>query len=198
MSKHERNVRRNRAPRRVRTAHAPDRKTTRPRLESLLRTLPEPHPVADGPLPPTSLREQPAMRAFAQNLRMTRSHAELTRDELATRADIHAGVLCRVEEGRIDPPYSLIIRLAEALETSPTYLITQPILQDAITPKLRPPPQGTPRLKARATWEAIREEIRALYAAGEPHRIIALELGLTRMQLQAQLGRLFREGMPKR
>jgi hypothetical protein len=107
-------------------------------------------------------------------------------------------VLRRIEEGRVDPPYSLILCLAEALETSPTYLITQPILLDAITPKLRPPPPGTPRLKARATWEAIREDIRALYAAGEHHRIIALELGLTRMQLQSQLHHLFREGMPKR
>jgi transcriptional regulator with XRE-family HTH domain len=193
MSRHEHNMGRKRA-RRLR-AHEP---ADRQRVPFTVERAPTREHAARSWLPESSLREQPAIQAFAHNVRIMRTRGQLSASELAARSGIRQGVLRRIEEGRVDPPYSLILCLAEALETSPTYLITQPILQDAITPKLRPPPPGTPRLKARATWEAIREDIRALYAAGEHHRIIALELGLTRMQLQSQLHHLFREGMPKR
>jgi hypothetical protein len=37
-----------------------------------------------------------------------------------------------------------------------------------------------------------------MYGDGLHHAVMASKLGLTRIQLQTQLQRLFREGMPKR
>lgn len=141
------------------------------------------------------------MRAFARQLRMMRDYYGVSVTELAERCELPRGVLQRIEEGCVDPPYSLILRLAEALEISATLLVSHSIYeQDArqTEPRLRPPRPGTNWYKARQAWEAIRAELRIRYAAGQHHRDMAAELGLTRTQLQTQLQHLFREGMPKR
>lgn len=157
--------------------------------------------AAGSSLGQPSLQRRRAMRAFACQLRVMREHYGVSVTELAERCDLPRGVLQRVEEGCIDPPYSLILRLAEALEISATLLVSHSICeQDArrIEPRLRPPRSGANWYEARQAWEAIRAELRIRYAAGQHHRIMAGELGLTRTQLQTQLHHLFREGMPKR
>lgn len=78
--------------------------------------------------------------------------------------------------------------------------MTQPAVTDgqSAEPTSGPPPRDAPRAVALQAWREIRSELRELYEAGEHHRLMASKLGLTRTQLQAQLRRLFKEGMPRR
>ena len=52
--------------------------------------------------------------------------------------------------------------------------------------------------RTRRTWDEVRRQIRKQYEAGAANRAIAMDLEITMMQLQTQLSRLFREGMPRR
>jgi hypothetical protein len=183
MSRHEHNVGWKRAPRRPREYQPADG-------ERLPRAPTREHAAVEASLPESSLRQQPAIEAFARNLRTMRMRGQLSGRELAAKS-----------EGRVDPPYSVIVCLADALEVGVSLLLRQPMLDEApaaLTPRLQPPPPGTKPYEARHAWQAIRDELRVLYAAGVHHRIMAAQLGLTRIQLHSQLHHLFREGMPKR
>lgn len=48
------------------------------------------------------------------------------------------------------------------------------------------------------SWTTLRNEVRMLYEAGVSHPAMAYQLNITRIQLQSQLRRLFREGLPRR
>lgn len=197
MSRREHNVGRKRAPRRLRAYQPADRE----RLPFTQRAPTREHAAVEASLPESSLRQQPAIEAFARNLRTMRMRGQLSGRELAAKSGIRQGVLRRIEEGRVDPPYSVIVRLADALEVGVSLLMRQPMLDEvpaALTPRLQPPPPGTKPHEASLAWQAIRDELRVLYAAGVHHQIMAAELSLTRIQLQSQLHHLFREGMPKR
>ena len=61
---------------------------------------------------------------FGANLRSAREHAGLTQEALGLRADFHPTEVNRIERGRRNPGLLTIIRLAKALDTSASDLLT--------------------------------------------------------------------------
>lgn len=57
--------------------------------------------------------------AFGRRLRQLRDKAKLTQNELAEAAGIHIITISKLERGKIDPSWTTVLLLAEALEVSP-------------------------------------------------------------------------------
>jgi transcriptional regulator with XRE-family HTH domain len=138
------------------------------------------------------------METFGLQLLNLRTYAGISQSELAERCGLPLGAVVRAERGETDPRPSLIRALADGPGLQASLLVTRTYSDLLPSPTIGPPSPDASPTEARRAWQAIRSELRQLYAAGEHHRMMASKLGLTRIQLQSQLQRLFREGMPKR
>lgn len=65
---------------------------------------------------------QDAARLFAQRLREMRKDRNLTQERLAKKADLTASAISQFETGEREPTFSSLVKLARALEVSPSYL----------------------------------------------------------------------------
>jgi transcriptional regulator with XRE-family HTH domain len=65
---------------------------------------------------------EPAVQ-FGRNLRMERENRGLSQAELACAAGVHMSEVSRLEWARRDPRLSTIVKLARALEVSPSRLL---------------------------------------------------------------------------
>ena len=63
------------------------------------------------------------LEAFARNVRSARKAAGLTQEAVSEASGIHVTEVSRIERGLRDPRISTMLRLAEALEVSPSALI---------------------------------------------------------------------------
>lgn len=57
-------------------------------------------------------------KGLAKAIRILRRRAQLSQEELAEKASLHASYLARVESGLEDPTWGEVRGIAEALETS--------------------------------------------------------------------------------
>lgn len=66
---------------------------------------------------------QDVLASFAENLRRLRKQADLSQEELGSRAGIQMADISRYEGGHRDPRITTVARLAEALDVSITELL---------------------------------------------------------------------------
>lgn len=64
---------------------------------------------------PSEPRDQAALRALGQAVRVLREQAELTGEELAARAKISSSWLSRIEDGQVDPSWGAVRMIAKGL-----------------------------------------------------------------------------------
>lgn len=68
------------------------------------------------------MAEEEARRMFAKRLRERRQEQKLTQTELASRAGLTGSAISQFESGDRDPSFSSLVKIAHALEVSPSYL----------------------------------------------------------------------------
>ena len=68
---------------------------------------------------PTELRS-----VLARNLQSRRLELDLTQEQLATRAGLHQPQISLMERGLLEPELSTLARLAEALDSTPSALLS--------------------------------------------------------------------------
>lgn len=73
--------------------------------------------AADASPPP-----EPVLRRISANLREARQDAGLTLEELAERSELHLAAVERMENGTTLPHLDTLVKLAAALEVSPSEL----------------------------------------------------------------------------
>lgn len=84
-------------------------------------------------------RERRLATALGRNVRRLRTKAKINKKKFALMVDIGRPFLNKIEEGAADPRLSLIVKLAEALETTPEYLLADHGDESAsCSPALRP------------------------------------------------------------
>lgn len=66
---------------------------------------------------------------FGTRVRETRQLRGLKQSELAEKVGMHQPDLCNLERGRHSPTLTTIERLANALDVSPEYLVSQALSQ---------------------------------------------------------------------
>ena len=65
------------------------------------------------------------MVRIGAQLKKARERALLTQEELATRADLGVPTISRIENGRVEPHFRTIRKLAKALEMDPAELVRE-------------------------------------------------------------------------
>ena len=70
--------------------------------------------------PPATMKPN---ERFARNLREHRQRAGISQERLGFRADLHRTEISLLERGAREPRLSTIVRLARALEITPTELL---------------------------------------------------------------------------
>ena len=61
---------------------------------------------------------------MGERVREVRERRELSLEDVARRTDMDIGFLAEIEEGKVDPPLGMIVRLAKALEMKMGYFIS--------------------------------------------------------------------------
>jgi transcriptional regulator with XRE-family HTH domain len=73
------------------------------------------------PVPDDQL--DPAVSTFTANLRTARERAGLTQEQVALASGVPQGHYSRIETGKHDPGIRTLIRIAQALRTTPADLL---------------------------------------------------------------------------
>lgn len=60
---------------------------------------------------------------FAKTVRMKRHELNLSQEELAEKVDCHVNAIGRLERGQAIPSYTMLLKIAKALEISPKDLM---------------------------------------------------------------------------
>jgi transcriptional regulator with XRE-family HTH domain len=72
---------------------------------------------------PDGERDKRLCRVFGARLRELRRNRNLTLSELADRAGISLTYLSQIERGSRNPTLAIVVRLAQALDTTPDQLV---------------------------------------------------------------------------
>ncbi len=75
------------------------------------------------------MQPQELYDVFRQNLRIRRMELGFTQNELATRAGLEQPQVSELERGGTNPNLATIARLAEALDTTPSALLSSVIFE---------------------------------------------------------------------
>lgn len=70
------------------------------------------------------MSDDDVLRQFGERVRQLRKQADLSQEELARKADIHRTYLSGVERGHRNIALRNIVKLARALQVSPSELLT--------------------------------------------------------------------------
>jgi transcriptional regulator with XRE-family HTH domain len=70
-------------------------------------------------------REQELIKSFGENLRKIRKGKKISLRKFALKADLDYSNLQEIEIGKVNPSYTTIILLAEALQIDPAQLLPQ-------------------------------------------------------------------------
>lgn len=77
----------------------------------------------DAPWSPDPDAEAGMRARFGENVRLLRAHAHFSKEELASRADVHRTQIGMFETGRRVPLPGTTVKLAAALEVEPATLL---------------------------------------------------------------------------
>jgi transcriptional regulator with XRE-family HTH domain len=69
------------------------------------------------------MREQAILKGFGRRVRELRKARGWTQEQLAEAADLHENYISRLETGEQEPGLFTILRLCQALETTPNGLL---------------------------------------------------------------------------
>ncbi len=72
---------------------------------------------------------------FRHNLRHLRSEIGMSQSELARRTGLPASHICNLEGGKLNPSLGTLAKIAEALDTTPSNLLSR-VFSDAGTESL--------------------------------------------------------------
>jgi len=68
-------------------------------------------------------QDERVVKAAAAEIKARRGRVAISQEELAHRADIHRSFVARLEVAQTQPSLSVLIRIAQALETDPAELV---------------------------------------------------------------------------